>query len=131
MANASQAAEAATLAELQAQMAALMAKNEELESKLKSQESQKGIFLKPAAKGGLSLYGLNRSPLTLYANQWRRVLVHVEDLQLALEAGDALGIWGSKEKPLPERDEHELKEVRHAYVLKVKELKEAREAAAK
>lgn len=33
-----------------------------------------GIYAKIGEKGGVSLYGLQRNPVTLYVGQWRRLL---------------------------------------------------------
>ena len=33
-----------------------------------------GLSLKVSVKGGLSVYGLGRFPVTLYSDQWRRLL---------------------------------------------------------
>jgi len=33
-----------------------------------------GLRLKVSAKGGVSVYGLQRMPITLYKNQWLRLL---------------------------------------------------------
>ena len=32
------------------------------------------VSMKVAAKGGLSIYGLQRMPITLYAGQWENIL---------------------------------------------------------
>lgn len=32
------------------------------------------IMMKVAAKGGLSIYGLQRMPITLYASQWEHIV---------------------------------------------------------
>lgn len=37
-------------------------------------------------KGGVSVYGLGRFPVTLYYEQWLRVLERAEDLKTFLEA---------------------------------------------
>lgn len=34
----------------------------------------KQITMKVAAKGGLSVYGLQRMPITLYASQWESII---------------------------------------------------------
>ncbi len=57
---------------LEAQIAALKAENAKLNAKV---EAKQQIKLKVADKGGLSVYGLNaRFPVTLYAQQWERLL---------------------------------------------------------
>ena len=53
-------------------MAKLERENEQLKAKLAAKSN---IRFKVAAKGGVSVYGLNsRFPVTLYAQQWTRLL---------------------------------------------------------
>jgi len=58
---------------LEQQVAELQAENARLQGKLKAQGQSK-LALKIGEKGGLSVYGLGRFPVTLYASQWRRLL---------------------------------------------------------
>ena len=58
--------------ELLAKIADLEAKTARLEAQRKSTE--KAMSLKISAKGGVSVYGLGRFPVTLYASQWDRLL---------------------------------------------------------
>ncbi|MFH1266603.1 MAG: hypothetical protein ABIK89_12815 [Planctomycetota bacterium] len=37
-------------------------------------ESRRSLYCKVSQKGGLSLYGLQRMPVTLYVEQWERLL---------------------------------------------------------
>lgn len=48
----------------------------ELEGELADQKSQgqKGLYLKVSAKGGVSLYGIRRFPITFYLEEWNRIL---------------------------------------------------------
>ena len=48
----------------------------ELESKLEEEKSKgkKGTYLKVSAKGGVSLYGIRRFPVTFYLEEWNRIL---------------------------------------------------------
>ena len=55
--------------ELKSELARLKAENE----KLKRTKSNQ-ITFKVGAKGGMSLYGLGRFPVTLYKNQWIMLL---------------------------------------------------------
>jgi hypothetical protein len=41
-------------------------------------------------KGGVSLYGLGRFPVTLYAEQWQKLLGEVENIKKFLEDNKAL-----------------------------------------
>jgi hypothetical protein len=75
-------ADAALLAEL----AALRAENAQLTAKVTHAAK---ISLKVSEKGGLSLYGLGRFPVTLYKEQWTRLLGHVDEIRAFLAAHDA------------------------------------------
>jgi len=52
--------------EVKAELERLRAENAALKSR-----SQRGITLKVSEKGGVSVYGLGRFPVTLYKEQWR------------------------------------------------------------
>jgi hypothetical protein len=60
-----------TSADLRAQLAKLQAENEALKAKAMSRQT---ITLKVSAKGALSVYGMGKWPVTLYAGQWKRLL---------------------------------------------------------
>jgi hypothetical protein len=47
------------------------------------------ISFKVSEKGALSVYGLQRMPVTLYAQQWERLIERVPDLQAFLGANSA------------------------------------------
>lgn len=55
--------------ELQAEIERLRAENENLKTK-----STRGVSIKVSEKGGVSVYGLGRFPVTLYKEQWTRLL---------------------------------------------------------
>src|SRR6266481_8373960 len=55
--------------EMQAELERLRAENAQLKSKGKG-----GLSLKVSEKGGVSLYGMGRFPVTLYKEQWLRLL---------------------------------------------------------
>jgi len=44
------------------------------------------LTAKPSVKGGLSVYGLQRMPVTLYAEQWERLLDEADMIRDALKA---------------------------------------------
>jgi hypothetical protein len=57
-----------------------------------SELEQQAQARKPAAlefrvsdKGGISVYGLGRFPVTLYYEQWMRLLAHVDELRAFIE----------------------------------------------
>jgi len=51
--------------------------------------SSKGLSMKISEKGGLSIYGLGRFPVTLYKEQWKKLLDLKEEIMAFLEANDA------------------------------------------
>ena len=59
----------------------------------KVQASQRKVTLKVTEKGGVSMYGLGRFPVTLYKGQWERLLNAAEDIKAFLEANsDCLSV---------------------------------------
>jgi len=72
--------------DIKAELEKLRAENEALK-KTKS----KGLTMKIGEKGGLSVYGLGRFPVTLYKEQWLRLLELSEEIRAFIEAnGDKL-----------------------------------------
>ncbi len=63
----------------------LMARIAELEKQVEAKKSGKLQF-KVGEKGGVSVYGLGRFPVTLYYEQWARLLDAAEELKAFLEA---------------------------------------------
>ena len=63
---------------LQQEIERLRAENERL--KASSQIKEPGIYFKVSAKGAVSAYGLGRFPVTLYKEQWLRLLDKKEEL---------------------------------------------------
>jgi hypothetical protein len=51
--------------------------------------SAKGVSLKVSEKGGLSVYGLGRFPITLYKEQWTKLLDMSDEIRAFLKANDA------------------------------------------
>ena len=61
---------------------------EELKAKLAELEAKQqrgGITFKVSDKGGVSVYGLGRFPVTLYYEQWVRLLEKSQELREFLE----------------------------------------------
>lgn len=70
-------------------LARLEAENKALREQVEQRRS--GQFrLKVSEKGGLSLYGLGRFPVTLYKEQWFRLLDHAEEIKSFLKENDHL-----------------------------------------
>jgi hypothetical protein len=40
-----------------------------------------GLSLKVSEKGGVSVYGLGRFPVTLYQEQWEKLLAHADQVR--------------------------------------------------
>ena len=49
----------------------------------------RGVSLKVSEKGGLSVYGLGRFPVTLYKEQWIKLLDLSDDIRAFLKAHDS------------------------------------------
>jgi hypothetical protein len=70
--------------DLKAELERLKAENERLKNR-----STRGVTLKVSEKGGVSVYGLGRFPVTLYKEQWVRVLDIAEDIRAFIKENDA------------------------------------------
>lgn len=70
--------------DLKAEMERLRLENE----RLKASRSRGGITLKISEKGGLSVYGLGRFPVTLYKEQWAKLLGAADEIRAFLEEND-------------------------------------------
>jgi hypothetical protein len=44
-----------------------------------------GLEFRVSGKGGISVYGLGRFPVTLYYEQWTQLLAHVDELRTFME----------------------------------------------
>lgn len=62
--------------ELRAEIERLRAENEALKKPTRGQ-----MFLKVSEKGGLSVYGLGRFPVTLYREQWEKLLGMADEIR--------------------------------------------------
>jgi hypothetical protein len=61
---------------MKAELERLKAENERLKNR-----SARGVSLKVSEKGGVSVYGLGRFPVTLYKEQWTRLLDMADDIR--------------------------------------------------
>jgi hypothetical protein len=67
----------------QAEIERLRAEN----ARLKSARQSK-LAMKVSEKGALSVYGMGRFPVTLYKEQWLRLLAMAEDIKAFIEANN-------------------------------------------
>ena len=51
--------------------------------------SAKGLTLKVSEKGGVSVYGLGRFPVTLYKEQWAKLLDMSEEIRAFIKANES------------------------------------------
>lgn len=47
------------------------------------------LYCKVSEKGAVSVYGLQRMPVTLYVEQWERLLAFADDIKAFLKENDA------------------------------------------
>jgi hypothetical protein len=56
----------------------------------KAETSRKGsLYCKVSEKGGISVYGLQRMPVTLYVEQWQRLLDFADEIRKFMKDHDA------------------------------------------
>jgi hypothetical protein len=70
--------------DLKVELERLRAENERLRHR-----STRGVSLKVSEKGGVSVYGLGRFPVTLYKEQWTRLLDMADDIRAFIRENDA------------------------------------------
>ena len=63
----------------------LKARLAELEKQVDTKKRAGAMEFRVSEKGGVSVYGLGRFPVTLYYEQWTRLLVASENLRQFLE----------------------------------------------
>jgi hypothetical protein len=66
--------------DLQAELHRLRAENDRLKNK-----TVRGLSLKVSEKGAVSLYGIGRFPVTLYKEQWLKVLGMKDEIDTFLQ----------------------------------------------
>ena len=71
-------------AEMKAELERLQAENAELKSKASA-----GLSLKVSEKGAVSLYGMGRFPVTLYKEQWLRILAIAPEIEAFIRENDS------------------------------------------
>lgn len=71
--------------QLIAEFLALQTKNEALQARANAK-----ISLKVTEKGGVSMYGLGRFPVTLYASQWERLIASADAVKAFIKENSAI-----------------------------------------
>jgi hypothetical protein len=70
--------------DLKAELDRLKAENEQLKS-----QRGRAVSLKVSEKGGVSVYGLGRFPVTLYKEQWTKLLSMADEIGTFIKENDA------------------------------------------
>ena len=68
----------------QSELDRLKAENERLK-----RAASRGITIKVSEKGGVSVYGLGRFPVTLYKEQWTKLLDMADDIRVFIRENEA------------------------------------------
>ena len=70
--------------DITAELERLRAENERLK-----RTASRGVSLKVSEKGGVSVYGLGRFPVTLYKEQWTKLLDMADDIRAFIRANES------------------------------------------
>jgi hypothetical protein len=70
--------------DLRAELERLKAENEQLKG-----QRGRAVSLKVSEKGGVSVYGLGRFPVTLYKEQWTKLLAMADEIKAFIKEHDA------------------------------------------
>jgi hypothetical protein len=70
--------------DLKAELERLKAENERLK-----QKGTRAVSLKVSEKGGVSVYGLGRFPVTLYKEQWAKLLDMADEIRQFIKANES------------------------------------------
>jgi hypothetical protein len=70
--------------DLQAELARLRSENEALKK-----GAAKGVSLKVSEKGGVSVYGLGRFPITFYKEQWVKLLDMADEIRAFIKDNES------------------------------------------
>jgi hypothetical protein len=69
--------------DVQREMDRLRSENERLK-----RTASRGVTLKVSEKGGVSVYGLGRFPVTLYKEQWQKLLDMADEIRAFIRDND-------------------------------------------
>ena len=73
--------------ELKAELERLQRENETLKSQSRARAGQ--LSMKVSEKGGVSIYGLGRFPVTLYQEQWKKLLDSADAIREFIQANES------------------------------------------
>ena len=66
--------------DLRSELERLRAENEALKAK-----ERRGTYLRVSEKGGVSLYGMRRFPITFYREEWDRILGMADEIRAFIQ----------------------------------------------
>ena len=69
---------------LKAELERLKAENERLKN-----QPRRSVSLKVSEKGGVSVYGLGRFPVTLYKEQWTKLLSMADEIRTFIKENES------------------------------------------
>lgn len=72
------------LDEMKKELERLKAENEALKTR-----TSRGVSLKVSEKGGVSVYGMGRFPITFYKEQWVKLLDMADDIRAFIKENEA------------------------------------------
>lgn len=70
--------------DMKTELERLRAENERLKNR-----TAKGVSLKVSEKGGVSVYGLGRFPVTLYKEQWLKLLGMADEIRAFISENES------------------------------------------
>jgi hypothetical protein len=73
--------------DMKAELERLTRENEVLKAQTRAKAGQ--LTMKVSEKGAVSVYGLGRFPVTLYQEQWRKLLDHAEEIRAFIQANES------------------------------------------
>jgi len=73
--------------DVQGELDRLKKENEALRAQARARPGQ--LTIKVSAKGAVSVYGLGRFPVTLYQEQWRKLLDNADDIRAFIAANES------------------------------------------
>ena len=71
--------------DIKAELERLRAEN----AALKTKKGERGLTMKVSEKGALSVYGMGRFPVTLYKEQWLKLLGIADEIKSFIEENDS------------------------------------------